>query len=168
MRLHHAAVFLGERGGRAALFSNPSTKMPRVQSPHGHAYEAGTSYSMATQATQAVSPHFRVFEFACHDGSDEVLIHPALPHLLEAIREACGGKSVHINSGYRTPAYNQGIGGATNSRHKTGQAADIVIRGLSPAQVRKIAKDANPGGLGGYKTFTHVDVQGLYRRWGLR
>lgn len=136
----------------------------------GYEYEATglVRWSMATQSTRQLSPHFRVFEFACHDGSDEVLVHPALPWLLEAVRKAAGGRSLHINSAYRTVAYNAHIGGASRSRHITGQAADFTVRGLSVAQTYLVAKALAPGGLGGYRTFTHVDVQGLNRRWGIR
>ncbi len=38
---------------------------------------------------------------------------------------------------------------------------------FSPRDVYLIAKDINPGGLGGYNSFTHVDVQGINRRWGI-
>lgn len=140
---------------------------------NGHDYDPdlATRYSMATGATFSIAPHFRVFEFACHDGSDEVLIHSALLLLLEAIRKAAGGRSIHLISGYRTPHYNDVVmspKGSTRSRHKSGQAADFVIRELSVRQTYLLAKELNPGGLGGYRTFTHVDCQGISRRWGIR
>ena len=133
----------------------------------GYEYTDGHSYSMALHATTLVSPHFRVSEFACNDGSDEVLIHHALPWLLEAIREIIGNRPLSISSGYRTPHYNDHvIGGATRSRHKTGQAADITCRYVSRRALYRAAKRLNPGGLGAYRTFTHVDIQGVGRRWG--
>jgi hypothetical protein len=33
--------------------------------------------------------------------------------------------AIRVNSGYRTPAYNKQIGGATNSQHCRGEAVDI-------------------------------------------
>jgi zinc D-Ala-D-Ala carboxypeptidase len=45
---------------------------------------------------------------------------------LERVREALGGLPIHINSGYRCERLNSSIGGAGNSRHVQGLAADIV------------------------------------------
>ncbi len=42
---------------------------------------------------------------------------------------------MHINSGYRSPKVNAGIGGAQNSAHLRGLAADFVIHGVSPREV---------------------------------
>ena len=91
-------------------------------------------------------------------------VHPALIALLERIRAEVGGP-VTINSGYRTPAHNAHVGGASSSRHKYGQAADIHVRGMTNAQVYAVAKALNPGGLGKYHSFTHVDIEGVNRRW---
>lgn len=38
-------------------------------------------------------------------------------------------RSITISSGYRSPALNKAVGGASNSQHLTGQAADISIGG---------------------------------------
>ena len=35
-----------------------------------------------------------------------------------------------INSGYRSPTVNRAVGGAANSQHLTGQAADIICPGF--------------------------------------
>jgi zinc D-Ala-D-Ala carboxypeptidase len=45
---------------------------------------------------------------------------------LERVRAAFGGKPIHVNSGYRCAALNAAIGGAGNSLHMQGLAADIV------------------------------------------
>lgn len=44
---------------------------------------------------------------------------------------------VKVNSGYRSPAVNEAIGGAENSDHMRGMAADIEIPGLANADVAK-------------------------------
>jgi zinc D-Ala-D-Ala carboxypeptidase len=68
-----------------------------------------------------LSPHFRAREFACkHCGW--IKTHRVLLAGLERIRPA-GGLSVV--SGYRCPTHNRDIGGATNSQHIYGTAADI-------------------------------------------
>ena len=43
--------------------------------------------------------------------------------VLDPLREKVG--AIRVNSGYRTPAYNKQIGGATNSQHCKGEAVDI-------------------------------------------
>ena len=74
-----------------------------------------------------ISPHFSIGEMACKDGSDEVLYSTELMSMLEKLR-AYGGFTVHINSGYRSPAYNRKIGGASKSQHIYGTAADIIVK----------------------------------------
>ena len=49
--------------------------------------------------------------------------------MLEPIRAEFGPFSP--TSGYRCPELNVAVGGATNSQHMAGQAADIVIPGLT-------------------------------------
>jgi len=46
-------------------------------------------------------------------------------NVLQPLRDALG-TPVNLNSGYRCPSLNRAIGGAKNSQHMTGQAADIV------------------------------------------
>ena len=46
-------------------------------------------------------------------------------HILEPLRQAWG-QSIFVTSGYRSPELNRAVGGAHNSQHLLGQAADIV------------------------------------------
>lgn len=50
-------------------------------------------------------------------------------HTLEGIRTLCGNNPVMISSGYRSPQLNAAIGGASNSAHMYGCAADFTIAG---------------------------------------
>ena len=80
-------------------------------------------------------------------------------------------KPIKITSGYRDSSFNKKIGGATQSRHITGQAADIKIEGYTPKQVASIiekliaAGKMKQGGLGIYSTWIHYDVRGTKARW---
>lgn len=105
-------------------------------------------------------------EFACNDGSDTVLISDELVDLLQKIRDHFG-VAVTINSGYRTSTYNKKVGGATNSQHVKGTAADIVVKGVDPLTVGQYVEYIMPdhGGIGVYQTFTHVDVRASRSRW---
>lgn len=46
--------------------------------------------------------------------------------VLDPLREAYG-EAITVNSGYRSPALNKAVGGAKNSQHMTGEAADITV-----------------------------------------
>jgi zinc D-Ala-D-Ala carboxypeptidase len=61
-------------------------------------------------------------------------------HVLEYIRVHFG-KPITVNSGYRGPALNKAIGGAKNSQHMTGQAADIEIVGVDNKALFSWIKD---------------------------
>lgn len=59
-------------------------------------------------------------------------------HILQPLRNAYG-KPIIVNSGYRSQALNQAIGGAKNSQHMSGQAADIKGSGGSiPQENRRL------------------------------
>jgi zinc D-Ala-D-Ala carboxypeptidase len=61
-------------------------------------------------------------------------------NVLEKIR-ANFATPITINSGYRGPALNKAIGGAKNSQHLTGQAADIEIAGIDNKTLFNWIKD---------------------------
>lgn len=121
--------------------------------------------------------NFKWEEFACKSGAkfttDVERNIRTLAAQLEVIREAAGGRSIRINSGYRSPAHNTKIGGAKNSQHLLGKAADIVISGMTPSQtadlIEKLIAEGKimQGGVGRYATFTHYDIRGTASRWRL-
>ena len=123
-------------------------------------------YSKQKDGSKLLSENFRVEEFACHDGSDIIIIASKLVTVLQDIRTHFG-KPVIINSGYRTVEYNKKIGGVPKSQHCYGNAADIVISGVSPKEVAAFAETLleNCGGIGIYTDFTHIDVREEKARW---
>ena len=126
------------------------------------------AHSKAATAGKQLSAHFRVREFACQDGSDAVLVAPRLVMVLETIR-AHFDAPVVIHSGYRTPQYNAKVGGVAHSQHCYGMAADISVKGQTPAAVAAYARQLMPdwGGVGVYakKGFTHIDVREAKADW---
>lgn len=126
------------------------------------------TYSYKYAAEKRLSPHFRVQEFhSKHDPSDIVKVDDRLLTLLENIRNHVG-KPVHLNSGYRSPEYNATLKNASpRSQHCNGKAADIWVEGVTPKQIADIAECylGSSGGIGIYKTFTHVDVRTSCARW---
>ena len=95
-------------------------------------------YSLKKDGNKKLSKNFKVREFACKDGSDEILIDNTLVNVLQHIRNTLG-VSLTINSGYRTPAYNKRIGGSSNSMHTKGMAADVYANGVDPIVIAYIA-----------------------------
>lgn len=122
----------------------------------------GRVYNTDLEPTTQVSKHFKVKEFKCKatTGNNIVFIDDELVDLLEAIREHFG-KPIHINSAYRTPEWNEKVGGAKDSYHMYGMAADIWISGTSNKQLAEYAsKHLNEhGGVILYTNFVHVDVR---------
>jgi uncharacterized protein YcbK (DUF882 family) len=124
---------------------------------------------------EKLSKNFNWSEFQSKDGApmpDFVKENiKKLVKNLEVIRAAANGAPMRINSGYRSPAHNASIGGAKNSFHMKGMAADFTIKGLtipqSIALIENLISQGKimEGGLGTYKTFIHYDIQGKKRRW---
>jgi len=124
------------------------------------------TYSKAKDGNTKITPNFLVGEFACSDGSDGILLDDNLPRVLQRIREVAGNKPMTVSSGYRTPAYNVKIGGATNSYHTSGMAADIFVDGVKPLEICRCAETAFiemkiAGGICLYtkQSFVHIDVR---------
>jgi uncharacterized protein YcbK (DUF882 family) len=119
--------------------------------------------------------HFSVNEFNCNDGTKVPTEYygnvQALMNQLEIIRTALGNKPIKINSGYRTQSYNTKVGGKPASMHLVAKAADIVVTGVTPAQVQAKIKQLmddgkiKAGGIGKYPGFTHYDIRGVYKTW---
>ena len=123
------------------------------------------TYSLKSDGEKNVSKNFKVREFRCHDGSDQILISPETVNILQSIRDYFG-KSVTINSAYRTSSYNKKVGGATSSQHVKGTACDIVVSGVPPEAVAAYIEAFYPiTGCGLYSTFVHVDTRGYKVRW---
>lgn len=126
------------------------------------------AYSKKMDGTTKLSTNFTVKEFACKDGSDAILVAPRLVMVLQSIRSHFGA-AVTINSAYRTPQYNEKVGGAAQSQHCYGTAADITVKGKTPAQVAAYARQIMPdwGGVGIYakQGFTHIDVRADRADW---
>jgi len=121
------------------------------------------TYSKVADGSKALSPHFRVEEFACKDGSDTVLISQELVEMLEKLREKLGC-SININSGYRTVSHNRAIGGSLTSKHCYGLAADIICkRGKATVSAKEVCCAAQSLGFPGIAYITagatHVDVR---------
>lgn len=126
-----------------------------------------------------ITPNFKREEFNCKDGTPypEAFLPDLqkLCNVLEVIRSQLASP-ITITSGYRSPAHNALVGGASYSQHCLGRAADIQSPGHDPHDVHdlilKLYQDGKIliGGLGRYDGWTHVDVRpqnpaGHLARW---
>lgn len=118
-----------------------------------------------------LTDHFTLDEFQSKDGA------PMPPHVainiyrvaleLEVLRRRVG-KRITINSGYRSPAHNEAVGGAQNSQHMRGTAADIVVQDMKPeevaATIQALADQGKMqvGWMKIYPSFVHFDIRGVY------
>ncbi len=119
-----------------------------------------------------LSPHFHAREFRSRDGAEHP-IDPILIEMLETLRADLGGHPVTVTSGYRSPEHNRRVGGAKNSYHVRGMAADIRVANKTPQQVYDAAVRLFPrhGGIGLYRRnnanggWVHVDSRPTSARW---
>lgn len=79
-------------------------------------------------------------------------------YVLQPLREIIK-KPMKITSGFRNSEVNRLVGGAKNSQHTTGQAADFTITGMSPAAVIEIVKKSGiefDQVINEYNQWTHI------------
>lgn len=115
--------------------------------------------------------YFNSAEFDCHGTGccSSTVINEKLVEYLNKIR-AHFGRPITITSGYRCPAHNRNVGGATGSRHSKGDAADIVVQGVAPRIVAQYAESIGVLGIGLYETakdgyFVHIDARDYKSFW---
>jgi uncharacterized protein YcbK (DUF882 family) len=127
--------------------------------------------SYKKNAISKLSNNFKSTEFDCHGKGccSSTLIDEQLVEYLQNIRDHFG-KAVTVSSAYRCETHNKNVGGATGSRHMKGQAADIYINGVKPAEIAKYAESIGILGIGLYETdkdghFVHIDTRTTKSFW---
>lgn len=98
-------------------------------------------------STQTLSAHFPLCELtrsqvAIRRGIDNTPNEAQIANLtrlcqglLETVRVAVGGRPITVDSGFRNAQVNALVGGASNSSHLQGLAADVLVPGLTPLEV---------------------------------
>lgn len=86
---------------------------------------------------------------------------------LEALRKKLGNVPITVNSGFRSIAHNADVGGASDSMHLYGTAADLAVSGVPN---KTVYQKAETSGFSGLETYTadhqHVDSRAdLGRAW---
>lgn len=145
----------------------PQTRAAVRDFQRGYTFEALGSSGRAGPKTRAAlracvadggrcSEHFRFREFRSK-GDGWIKVDSALVRGLERYRSLLG-KPVTIVSGYRDPAHNAAVGGASSSQHLFGNAADIPPA-LPLARVRDLRAFSGIGVDARTGLVRHVDVR---------
>ena len=115
-----------------------------------------------------LTENFSRSEFACKCGCgfDDIALDTV--YICQAVRDHFN-RPVTITSGCRCIAQNANVGGAENSQHIAGTAADIVVKDVHAYDVYEYldtnSVDLSVGGLGKYNLFIHLDTRGKRARW---
>ena len=107
-----------------------------------------------------LSPHFKLREFQCRCCGTVKLL-PGLLDMLEFIRSAWAVPMI-VTSGFRCAGHNAAVGGAAQSLHLRGAAADISASARDQALLREIAEYAGFSEIicGGGKNYIHLGCKG--------
>ena len=119
-----------------------------------------------------LTKNFNRSEFACKGANccgHSAPVSMRLVYNLQALRTLIG-QPLAINSGFRCNKHNKAVGGAQNSQHIYGTAADIATpKGWTAKQLYDLAESLMLfDGIGIYDWGIHVDVRGTKTRWDYR
>ena len=115
----------------------------------------------------ATSHNFQERELACRCGCGLNGCTAKLVDALEDLRTVIG-KPVNVNSAYRCAEHNAKVGGAPNSEHVNGLAADVSVAGLTATELEQYARQipAIKGiGRADHQNYLHVDVRDTPGEW---
>jgi zinc D-Ala-D-Ala carboxypeptidase len=146
----------------------------RVESAYGLRVDAGIAGPQVFGVLNSLekpdrsTAHFSWAEFMSHDGSGfsggKVPVGEVRENIrrlmwkLEALRHKLDGHPIIINSGFRSIAQNRRVGGASNSMHMYGVAADIRVAGYHTCTVHHVAETTGFSGLETcHASWQHVD-----------
>jgi uncharacterized protein YcbK (DUF882 family) len=118
----------------------------------------------------AVSKKFSSIDFDCHCSEPDckyTFVDDLLTECLDLLWDLAG--PFKINSGFRCKTHNAAIGGAKDSFHMKGMAADCCsLKGYNGKAMSVYADQILPfanGGIGIYFQFCHCDVRKGRARW---
>jgi uncharacterized protein YcbK (DUF882 family) len=105
-----------------------------------------------------MSANFTRAEFACKCGCGFDTVDATLLRGLQRLRDVVA-RPIIITSACRCKAHNAKVGGVSTSRHLIAQAADIIIRGLTPGEAADYARTIPEfAKVIEYETFVHTQI----------
>lgn len=103
----------------------------------------------------SLAPNFVFDEFMQEWKGRYGLFQPHMVVKLQDLRDDLG--PLAVNSGYRNPEYNAGVGGVTYSRHQWGDAVDLDPVSVSLDQLGSACSAADADYVGYYESHIHCD-----------
>lgn len=122
-------------------------------------YAAPTRYLDldAVDADLQLAPNFQLSEYAASYKGRWAVVQDHVMDELQAIRDDIG-EPLTVNSGYRSPSYNAGVGGVEYSRHQYGDAADLESSSYSVEELGDVCTSEGADYVGLYEDgHTHCD-----------
>jgi hypothetical protein len=123
---------------------------------------------VAGREDESIAPGYRLADFAARDGAPFARISPDLVQAVDQIRVYVGAP-VHVNSAYRHRSHNHQaeVGGAAQSQHMAGLAADLSGTEHTPLELARAAIEllGCEIGLGLGPGFLHLDLRGWRASW---
>lgn len=127
--------------------------------------------ALAGRTDERLAANFRVKEFAARRVGGRALvdhsrISSTLVERLQELRERVD-RGITITSGYRYPALNLDVGGASASQHMAGRAVDIKATGMRPLELAEeaLAVLGADIGIGLGANIIHVDLRESPASW---
>jgi uncharacterized protein YcbK (DUF882 family) len=104
-----------------------------------------------------LAPNFKLVELMSVEKASYGIFSPAVLKIIQKLRDAAHG-ALKINSGYRPPAWNEGVPGSAKwSRHQYGDAVDIASPSASLDQLVKLCKSLGATYVDKYVVHVHCD-----------
>lgn len=116
---------------------------------------------------EQVTKNFNLKELEFSDAIPDDLVDNARMLLkeMQKLRDFLGNHKIVIISGYRSPARNIQVGGATDSQHLYARACDFKVEGMRIELVADRLRELiyrggmSDGGVGVYPDFIHYDIR---------
>jgi uncharacterized protein YcbK (DUF882 family) len=141
----------------------PGERRVRIRNPrNGELYD-----HIYVQSGQYVQSALDAYDWFARDWrhNDPRKMDPGLLDILWKLSHMLGTSApFSLTSGYRNPASNHIVRGRKRSYHLRGKANDVQHPERSPRSIYAAAMKIGGGGVGRYKSFTHIDT-GPPRTW---
>ncbi len=124
------------------------------------------AYSLKDKPVR-IGANYTVGELWLNPSHKQILLNDDLITALDPIIEHYGKRPIFPT---RNSIYAE-TGHAAHSQHYKGNAADIIIEGVTPLDLAQFAEILGMGGIGFYKDSTkhiHIDVRRAKARWWMR
>lgn len=156
----HQACYLGnDRAGTTCLPVHAGV-LGGYPSPLDSRYTAPTRFIdlNMTSPSLKLAPNFAIGEIAQAYKGRYGVVQPHAIASLQRVRDALG--PVIVNSGYRDPAYNRAVGGATSSRHMYGDAFDMRASNATLSTLSARCRSEGADYVSVYNSHVHCDWRG--------